>query len=67
MRFLHSMIRVRDLDAALRFFVELLGLREVRRTEHAERREPHHHHRAEQHTEMGSSVFLQQKQPHQHH
>jgi lactoylglutathione lyase len=34
MRFLHSMIRVRDLDAALRFFVELLGLREVRRTEH---------------------------------
>lgn len=34
MRFLHSMIRVRDLDAALRFFVDLLGLREVRRTEH---------------------------------
>lgn len=28
------MIRVRDLDAALRFFVDLLGLREVRRTEH---------------------------------
>ncbi|MCU0675504.1 MAG: VOC family protein [Myxococcota bacterium] len=34
MRFLHSMIRVRDLDAALRFFVELLGLHEVRRTDH---------------------------------
>lgn len=30
MRFLHSMIRVRDLDAALRFF-GLLGLRELRR------------------------------------
>ena len=31
MRFLHTMIRVRDLDAALRFFCEGLGLREVRR------------------------------------
>ena len=31
MRFLHTMIRVRDLDAALRFFVEGLNLREVRR------------------------------------
>ena len=31
MRFLHSMIRVRDLDAALHFFCELLGLEEVRR------------------------------------
>jgi len=34
MRFLHSMIRVRDLDAALHFFVELLGLREVRRSDY---------------------------------
>lgn len=34
MRFLHTMIRVRDLDAALRFWCELLGLREVRRSEH---------------------------------
>lgn len=34
MRFLHSMLRVRDLDGALRFFVDHLGLREVRRTEH---------------------------------
>ena len=34
MRFLHSMIRVRDLDAALHFFVDLLGLRVVRRSEH---------------------------------
>ena len=31
MRFLHSMIRVRDLDAALHFFCDLLGLQEVRR------------------------------------
>ncbi|HCH61942.1 MAG: lactoylglutathione lyase [Deltaproteobacteria bacterium] len=31
MRFLHSMIRVRDLDAALHFFCTLLGLREIRR------------------------------------
>lgn len=34
MRYLHTMIRVRDLDAALRFF-GVLGLREVRRSEHA--------------------------------
>ena len=34
MRFLHSMVRVRDLDAALHFFCDLLGLREARRTEH---------------------------------
>ena len=34
MRFLHSMIRVHDLDAALHFFCELLGLREVRRRDH---------------------------------
>ncbi len=33
MRFLHSMIRVRDLDLALDFFVNKLGLREVRRRE----------------------------------
>jgi lactoylglutathione lyase len=31
MRFLHTMLRVRDLDAALDFFVHKLGLREVRR------------------------------------
>ncbi len=34
MRFLHAMIRVRDLDATLRFF-DLLGLREIRRSENA--------------------------------
>jgi len=31
MRFLHTMLRVRDLDAALNFYVNLLGLEEVRR------------------------------------
>lgn len=31
MRYLHTMLRVRDLDAALDFFVTKLGLREVRR------------------------------------
>jgi lactoylglutathione lyase len=34
MKFLHTMIRVRDLDAALDFFVAKLGLRELRRHEH---------------------------------
>jgi lactoylglutathione lyase len=34
MRYLHTMIRVRDLPAALRFFCEGLGLREVRRRDH---------------------------------
>lgn len=33
MRYLHTMLRVRDLDAALDFFVHKLGLREVRRRE----------------------------------
>jgi lactoylglutathione lyase len=33
MKYLHSMIRVRDLDASLRFYVEGLGLHEVRRKE----------------------------------
>ena len=34
MRFLHSMIRVRDVDAALRFFIDGLGLVESRRKEY---------------------------------
>jgi lactoylglutathione lyase len=34
MRFLHSMIRVLDLDAALHFFVDLLGLKVVRRSDY---------------------------------
>jgi lactoylglutathione lyase len=31
MRYLHTMVRVRDLPAALRFFCEGLGLQEIRR------------------------------------
>ncbi len=31
MRYLHTMLRVRDVDASLRFFCEGLGLREMRR------------------------------------
>jgi lactoylglutathione lyase len=34
MRYLHTMIRVRDLPAAIRFFCEGLGLQEVRRRDH---------------------------------
>ena len=33
MRYLHTMVRVGDLDASLRFYCDLLGLQEVRRTE----------------------------------
>ncbi|MGN6518982.1 MAG: VOC family protein [Dokdonella sp.] len=33
MKYLHTMIRVHDLDAALKFFCEGLGLREMRRKE----------------------------------
>jgi len=33
MKYLHSMVRVRDLDASLRFYCDGLGLREVRRTD----------------------------------
>jgi lactoylglutathione lyase len=33
MRYLHTMLRVKDLDAALDFYVKKLGLREVRRKE----------------------------------
>lgn len=31
MRYLHTMVRVTDLDASLRFYCDLLGLEEVRR------------------------------------
>ena len=34
MRYLHTMIRVLDLDAALRFFCDGLGLRETRRADY---------------------------------
>ena len=33
MKYLHTMIRVRDLDASLRFFCDGLGLQEVRRVD----------------------------------
>ena len=33
MKYLHTMVRVRDLDASLRFYCEGLGLKEVRRME----------------------------------
>jgi len=36
MRYLHTMIRVRDVDAALTFFCTHLGLKEVRRMESEE-------------------------------
>jgi lactoylglutathione lyase len=34
MRYLHTMVRVLDLPAALRFFCDGLGLREIRRRDH---------------------------------
>ena len=34
MKYLHTMVRVRDLDASLAFYRDALGLVEVRRTEH---------------------------------
>jgi len=33
MRYLHTMVRVTDLDASLRFYCDLLGLEEMRRME----------------------------------
>jgi lactoylglutathione lyase len=33
MRYLHTMVRVSDVDASLRFYCDLLGLRELRRME----------------------------------
>ncbi len=38
MRYLHTMVRVTDLDAAMHFWGDILGLREVRRRESAEGR-----------------------------
>lgn len=34
MRYLHAMVRVRDLDASLRFYCDGLGLKLVRRSDH---------------------------------
>ena len=33
MRYLHTMVRVTDLDQSLRFYRDLLGLKETRRVE----------------------------------
>lgn len=33
MKYLHTMVRVKDLDASLKFYRDLLGLKEVRRKE----------------------------------
>jgi len=38
MRYLHTMLRVHDLDASLRFYCDGLGLREVRRIENPQGR-----------------------------
>ena len=36
MRYLHTMVRIRDIDASMRFFCDGLGLRETRRQENAQ-------------------------------
>lgn len=33
MRYLHTMVRVSDLDASLKFYIDIFGLKEVRRLE----------------------------------
>jgi len=38
MRYLHTMVRVKDIDASLDFYCDKLGLKEVRRMEHEEGR-----------------------------
>ncbi|MCX7557592.1 VOC family protein [Xanthomonadaceae bacterium JHOS43] len=38
MKYLHAMVRVRDLDASMRFYCEGLGLRETRRKDFPEHR-----------------------------
>ena len=38
MRYLHTMVRVTDLDASLHFYCDLLGLQEVRRMENGQGR-----------------------------
>lgn len=34
MKYLHTMVRVTDLDASLKFYCEALGLEQIRRTDH---------------------------------
>ena len=38
MRYLHTMVRVHDLDAALHFYRDLLGMKEISRSENAQGR-----------------------------
>ena len=38
MKYLHTMVRVSDLDASLDFYCDKLGLKEIRRMEHAQGR-----------------------------
>jgi lactoylglutathione lyase len=38
MKYLHTMVRVTDLDASLKFYCDALGLRELRRTEYPQGR-----------------------------
>ncbi|HEX9206873.1 MAG TPA: VOC family protein [Steroidobacteraceae bacterium] len=38
MKYLHTMVRVTDLDSSLRFYCDALGLREVRRRDHPQGR-----------------------------
>jgi lactoylglutathione lyase len=38
MRYLHTMVRVKDLDASLHFYVNLFGLQEIRRTDNEQGR-----------------------------
>jgi lactoylglutathione lyase len=38
MKYLHTMVRVRDLDASLKFYCQALGLKEIRRSEHPQGR-----------------------------
>jgi len=38
MKYLHTMVRVTDLEASLKFYRDALGLEEVRRSEHAQGR-----------------------------
>ena len=38
MRILHTMLRVGDLERSLRFYIEVLGMRELRRTDRPEQK-----------------------------
>lgn len=38
MRYLHTMVRISDIDASLRFYCDALGLKELRRSEHSQGR-----------------------------